>query len=156
MTARPTAGLPWPLGEHKPLFIWDTKNRTCASAYAFQFPKTAEWWQVHMPEHPRIWRAEFYLIDTPFVVCYPFKTDGEGIQGRILFDPETKDAVLGEPYLAVLRELPPEDLRAGCVFAYSGCSSNKLQETGCDNWTIDGNCVSPENSCAECGKLGDP
>jgi hypothetical protein len=84
--------------------VWDT--READSPWFRQWPDTARWSSAHLSERRnRCYRAEFYLIDAPFVVLHCFAEDPGG---RILgVDGEPAAA---DPVIELLDELPPPHL----------------------------------------------
>lgn len=88
----------------RPLAVWDTHQ----PSWQERWPGTSPWALAHFGEHAtRTFRAEFYLVDAPFVVLHTYQADA---QGRIPVTPEGL-AQVAEPITLLLDELPPEHLR---------------------------------------------
>jgi hypothetical protein len=90
-----------------PLGVWDTREHGFWSREGRWFREVVEWAQEHIAEADRTYRAEFYLIDAPFVVLYRYTEDG---QGRKIFDPAADGPACDEPVVQPLDELPPQNL----------------------------------------------
>jgi hypothetical protein len=93
-----------------PLAVWDTREHGFTSRGMRWFREAVEWAQGHIAEADRTYRAEFYLIDAPFVVLYRY---AENDQGRTFTDPATGEVATDEAVTQALDELPPRHLLDG-------------------------------------------
>lgn len=93
-----------------PLAVWDVSDGK-DSPYWAHWRETSAWAVAHFPRQAEdVYRAEFYLLDTPFAILYRFAEDE---QGRRYTDPATGEAARAEPLRMILSELPPEHLLKG-------------------------------------------
>lgn len=100
----------------EPLGVWDARERhyglgrgwgiglTCATPLR----DMREWAARHIERVNETYRAEFYLLDTPFAVLYRYQRDKAGFlvmrRGEIAEEP---------PVIVPLAELPPAHLLTG-------------------------------------------
>lgn len=84
--------------------VWDARlaRWTCPLR-----ERRVDWAYAHLPDVDRAWRAEFFLIDTPFAVLYRY---AENADGRRWIDPDTREAAQDDPLVVPLAELPPPEL----------------------------------------------
>jgi hypothetical protein len=88
----------------EPMTVWD--GRECA--YDRIREPAMEWLTAQgIPVDPA-YRVEFFLVDSPFARVFTYAEDE---QGRRYMDPATDDPAVNEPYVKVLSELPPAELR---------------------------------------------
>lgn len=88
----------------EPVVVWDGRER----AYDRIREPAMEWLTAQgIPVDPA-YRVEFFLVDAPFARVFTYTQDD---QGRRHVDPATGDAAVNEPYVKILSELPPDDLR---------------------------------------------
>lgn len=88
-----------------PLAVWDVHEENWPGPL---WRERCDWAQEHFPNRAEdVYRAEFYLADTPFVILFQYAEDE---QGRRFYDPVTDDAAAREPVTLILGELPPAHL----------------------------------------------
>jgi hypothetical protein len=88
----------------EPVTVWDGRER----AYDRIREPAMEWLEAQgIPVDPA-YRAEFFLVDVPFARVFTYAQDD---QGNRHMDPATGEPAVNEPYVKVLSELPPDDLR---------------------------------------------
>jgi hypothetical protein len=87
-----------------PLFAWDTRQNW----HCHDWRGRVAWAQAHLRRADDTFRAEFHLIDAPFVVLYRY---AENDRGHRFLDPATGEPAEENPVVQLLDELPPEHLR---------------------------------------------
>jgi hypothetical protein len=93
-----------------PLGVWDVNDGE-DSAYWAHWREISRWAVAHFPNRASdVYRAEFYLIDTPFAVLFRYAEDDHG---RHYTDPATGEVARTEPVTMTLSELPPGHLLQG-------------------------------------------
>lgn len=95
----------------EPMFVWDVRDGFCSSAYWWNATGAIIWWNQNMPGYEHTFRAEFYLMDTPYVVLQQYLVNEKG---HVVPFPNTGEPGKAEPKTVPLRELPPPELRTGC------------------------------------------
>lgn len=96
-----------PAPDVAPLGVWDSSDW----AHWPHLREVCAWAQEHFPGRGRrVYRAAFYLLDTPFVVLHSF---AENDEGHVYEDPATGRLALAGPVTMLLSELPPDHLLAG-------------------------------------------
>jgi hypothetical protein len=95
------------MSDSKPLAVWDTREQN--SLWWRHYREASPWAQEHIADADSTYRAEFYLIDVPFVVLYRYE---RGEDGRVRTDPATNEPVAAKPVKQTLDELPPAHLLA--------------------------------------------
>jgi hypothetical protein len=89
-----------------PIAVWDAQDPE--GLFWLNWREASAWATEHIRDVNDTYRAEFYLLDAPFVVLHRFAADDAG---RHIWDPETESAMLaGQPVVQVLDELPPPHL----------------------------------------------
>ena len=87
-----------------PLAVWDTSDPQPP------WREICAWAQEHFPHRANdVYRAEIYLIDTPFAVLFRY---AENASGHRFLDRATGEAAVLDPVTVTLDELPPGHLLA--------------------------------------------
>jgi hypothetical protein len=85
--------------------VWDVRDGSWEQACALAIPRS-EWLKAHALPADRMWRAEFYLVDAPFVRAFCYAADEDGNR----YMDEAGLVAIEPPVTILLNELPPGDL----------------------------------------------
>lgn len=92
-------------GTPEPLAVWDCNER--GGLWWRNMGEASDWAVAHFQGNAwRTDRAEFYLIDIPFVILFMLKEN----DGNFYVDPSTGELAREAPLTMILRELPPKHL----------------------------------------------
>jgi hypothetical protein len=99
-------GSPVAAPHQQPLAVWD--SNVSGGLFWRNQPEASLWAQEHFPERARrTVRAEFYLMDVPYVVLTMLAEDS---RGRPWLDEATGEAAQMPPLTLILTDLPPRHL----------------------------------------------